>query len=364
MYDFACLFICFFFLTKLLVWIWWNIKHEYAHFISVRQHFLISPGHSATAQARTVLVTGIPPKYLSESALTKLFSHLPGGVARVWLNRNLADLPDLYNRRLAACKKLESAETSLFSIAQKRYNKKLKKEAKASGKSDSTSAVGLTKRSSDPEALRSLVEQLVPAKKLPSHRLPLFSWMPFSLPFMGKKVNSIEWAREEIRVTNEEIAKRREVLQHDIEMTTANDAGGEVLNHNIRAGMLNINVPAVPLSIPGVGARPEARFKDQTYPPVNGAFILFNKQIAAHMAVQTLTHHAPYRMARDGKTVEVSPEDIIWDNLSMNPYERRIRVALSWAATIGLIILWAFPGASCIAIPIKVKHPHADTHSS
>jgi hypothetical protein len=30
----------------------------------------------------------------------------------------------------------------------------------------------------------------------------------------------------------------------------------------------------------------------------------------------------------------------------MNPYDRKIWFALSWAATIGLIILWAIPGQS------------------
>ncbi|KAI0035439.1 hypothetical protein K488DRAFT_76589 [Vararia minispora EC-137] len=328
------------------IWIWWNIKHEYAHFINVRQHFLVSPAHSASAQARTILVTGIPPKYLSELALHKLFAHLPGGVARIWLNRDLGDMPDLYSRRLAACNALESAQTSLISTAIKRRNKKLKKDAKK-GVSDSNSAVGLTQQppSNDPEAVRGLIDEFVPAKKRPTRRLPVASWMPFSLPLLGKKVDTIEWAREEIRVTNEELAKRREILARDIEVTTKQDARAEARARKIHTGIVDINVPTVPLTIPGVGARKVIDFKDQTYPPANGAFILFNRQIAAHMAVQTLTHHMPYRMAEDSKYVEVSPEDIIWDNLGMNPYERRIRTALSWAATIGLILVWAIPVA-------------------
>jgi len=91
-------------------------------------------------------------------------------------------------------------------------------------------------------------------------------------------------------------------------------------------------------------------FSDQTYPPANGAFILFNKQIAAHMAAQTLTHHEPYRMSGSLKYIEVAPEDVIWNNLVMNPYERRVRLVLSWAATVGLIILWAIPVAFIGAI--------------
>ena len=61
-------------------------------------------------------------------------------------------------------------------------------------------------------------------------------------------------------------------------------------------------------------------------------------------AAQVLTHHMPYRMTAQG--VGVSPDDVIWSNLNMNPYEARIRTAISWAITIGLIIVWAIPGAS------------------
>ncbi|KAI0052100.1 DUF221-domain-containing protein [Auriscalpium vulgare] len=323
------------------IWIWWNIKHEMAHYVRVRQHFLISPAHSSSSQASTILVTGIPTKYLSEAAVTRLFSHLPGGVRRVWLNRNLGDMPDLYKRRLKATKKLESAETAYMKLAFKRHKKNLKKSAKSTDAQNSEHAA-LTQQASDPESPKTLGEQLVPAGKRPSHRLPLLSWMP-ALPLVGKKVDTIEWAREEVRVTNELLAEKRKVLQHDVELTTAADAQATERTRHIRAGGLNINIPSVPVTIPGMGTRPEADFSDQTYPPANGAFVLFNRQIAAHLAVQSLTHHDPYRMSEASKYVEVAPDDIIWDNLSLNPYERRVRLALSWAATIGIIITWAIP---------------------
>ncbi|KAI0289410.1 hypothetical protein B0F90DRAFT_1812537 [Multifurca ochricompacta] len=303
------------------IWIWWNIKHEMAHYVRVRQHYLVSPAHSSTAQACTVL-------YLSESALTRLFSHLPGGVRKVWINRDLADMPDLYNRRLKACQMLESAETSLLNMAIKRNTRTRRRP-----------------RIIDPEARRTLFEELVPKEGRPSHRLPPFSWMPFSIPLVGKKVDTIEWARDQVHELNTQLLQRREVLARDITRTTAAEAQTTNRVHNIGAGKLNISLPMVPITIPLVGARPVVDFSDQTYPPANGAFVLFNKQIAAHMAAQTLIHHEPYRMSGSLKYVEVAPEDIIWDNLVINPYERRVRLALSWAATIGLIIVWAIPVA-------------------
>ena len=311
-----------------------------AHYVRVRQHHLVSRAHSSTAQACTILVTGIPPKHLSESALTRLFSHLPGGVRKVWINRDLGDMPELYDRRLKACQKLESAETSLLSKAVKRNNKK--RNAKKAGHKENSTA-----SSSDPEVARGVpVEELVPRKDRPSHRLPLFTWLPFSVPFVGKKVDTIDWAREQIHELNTELEQRRDILARDIARTTAEEAQVTNRTHQISAGKLNVTIPAVPVSIPLVKGRPSVKFSDQTYPPANGAFILFNKQIAAHMAAQTLTHHEPYRMSGSLKYIEVAPEDVIWDNLVMNPYERRVRLVLSWAATIGLVILWAIPGSS------------------
>ncbi|KAF8267559.1 DUF221-domain-containing protein [Lactarius quietus] len=326
------------------IWIWWNIKHEMAHYVRVRQHYLASPSHSATAQARTVLVTGIPPRYLSESTLTRLFNHLPGGVRKVWINRDLGDMPDLLSQRLEACQMLESAETSLLNTAIKRNNKKLKKAAKSGNGGKDSSKTELAKPTGDPETGKTLIEELVPKAKRPSHRLPLFSWMP-SLPLLGKNVDTIDWARERVHDLNTQLAQRREILARDIARTTAAEAQITARKHIIGAGKLNIALPAVPVAVPLVGNRAVVDFSDQTYPPANGAFILFNQQIAAHMAAQMLIHHQEYRMSDSMKYVEVAPEDVIWDNLVMNPYERRIRTALSWCATIGLIIVWAIPVA-------------------
>lgn len=43
--------------------------------------------------------------------------------------------------------------------------------------------------------------------------------------------------------------------------------------------------------------RNEVQNDYKNYPPQNSAFILFNTQIAAHMAVKAVAHHLPYRMA-------------------------------------------------------------------
>ena len=307
------------------------------HYIQVRHEYLVSQAHSSTTKACSVLVTGIPPEYLSELSLTRLFNHLPGGVRQVWINRDLKDMPELYERRLKACDLLESAETSLLNIAVKRavrHGKKQKKATNAGNKEKEKSSAR------DPEApRRDLLEKLVPRQKRPSHRLPVFSWMPFSIPFVGKKVDTIEWAREQVHELTTQLEHRRDILAKDIARTSAAELETTVRKYKIGAGKLTIAMPLV-------GTVPVVDFSDQTYLPANAAFILFNKQIAAHIAAQILTHHQPYRMSALQKYIEVAPEDVIWENLTMNPYNRRLRTMLSWIATIGLVILWSIPGQS------------------
>jgi calcium permeable stress-gated cation channel len=77
----------FIFSLPYLVWVWYIIRREMTNFVTVRQQFLISEQHASSAQASTILITGVPRRYLTEKAITKLYSHLPGGVRKVWLNR-------------------------------------------------------------------------------------------------------------------------------------------------------------------------------------------------------------------------------------------------------------------------------------
>lgn len=87
-----------------VVWIYWNIKHEMTHFINVRQLHLINPVHSRSAQANTILISGIPSKYLSEKELSQLYSRFPGGVKKIWINRydTLLECKVIYLHRIFA----------------------------------------------------------------------------------------------------------------------------------------------------------------------------------------------------------------------------------------------------------------------
>jgi uncharacterized membrane protein YkgB len=123
-------------------------------------------------------------------------------------------------------------------------------------------------------------------------RLPLFSWTWWpSIPLIGKKVDTIYHCRRELARLNAEIDEDQ--------------------------------------------AHPER------FPLMNSAFIQFNHQVAAHMACQSLSHHVPRQM--NPRTVEVNPNHVLWDNLTMKWWERYLRLFGVIALIIGLIIFWGIP---------------------
>ncbi|KAG0650517.1 hypothetical protein D0Z07_3283 [Hyphodiscus hymeniophilus] len=137
-------------------------------------------------------------------------------------------------------------------------------------------------------------EKFLKPKERPTHRLARFSWTPGFLPGipgLNKKVDTIYWCRGELARLNLEIEMDQK--------------------------------------------HPER------FPLMNSAFIQFNHQVAAHMACQAVTHHVPKHMAP--RTVEISPNDVVWDNMSIKWWEAWIRTVVVTAVVVGMIVLWAFP---------------------
>nr|KAK5447240.1 hypothetical protein LTR18_002819 [Exophiala xenobiotica] len=130
-------------------------------------------------------------------------------------------------------------------------------------------------------------------------RLPIFGWqwMP-SLPLTGEKVDTIRYCRKEVARLNVEIE--------------------------------------------------EDQSHPERFPLMNSAFIQFNHQVAAHMACQAVSHHVPKHMAP--RMVEIDPNDVIWENMSMPWWQRYVRTGGVVAIVTGMIILWAIPVAFTSAL--------------
>ena len=125
-----------------------------------------------------------------------------------------------------------------------------------------------------------------------SMRLPIFGWQwMISLPLLGQRVDTIDYCRKEVARLNVEIEQDQE--------------------------------------------------KPERFPLMNSAFVQFNHQVAAHMACQAVSHHTPNQMAP--RVVEISPDDVIWDNMSMKWWESYVRPAVVVVIIVGLVIGWAFP---------------------
>lgn len=131
-------------------------------------------------------------------------------------------------------------------------------------------------------------------------------------------MDSINWAREEIATCTQLLEEGREKLRDDDEeqgpslptLTTADDELGISAVDEDGNPRLIKDSTSVKKVVAGVaqgavsGATKTAEAlkervvgKEGEYPSMNSAFITFERQISAHLAVQVLAHHEPYRMS-------------------------------------------------------------------
>ncbi|KAF4977461.1 hypothetical protein FZEAL_6025 [Fusarium zealandicum] len=142
-------------------------------------------------------------------------------------------------------------------------------------------------------------EKYLKKKHRPTHRLPLFgvSWL-FGMPFVSKNVDTIFWCREQLARLNLEIE--------------------------------------------------EDQKHPERFPLMNSAFIQFNHQVAAHMACQSVIHHVPKQMTP--RINEISPRDVIWDNMAFTWWQEWIRSSLVFVTVAAMVFLWAIPVAYTAAL--------------
>lgn len=118
----------------IVIWVCAVFYTELRVYIKVRQDYLTSAEHRLRASATTVLVNGIPGKWLTEEALRGLFDVFPGGVRNIWLNRDLSTLLEKIEMRNKIHRMLEGAETDLIKAAKKAQLKQKKADDKKMAK--------------------------------------------------------------------------------------------------------------------------------------------------------------------------------------------------------------------------------------
>jgi hypothetical protein len=256
---------------------------EMKAFVRKRQALLRSPAYEATASARTILITAIPKAYMSLDVLFRIFNQLPGGVKCIWLNRALEDLPDKADKRAELVEKFETAECKLIKTA---LTREVKRQKKVGSRSNS-----VVMEAAEADLEEGIADNYIPKNERPTMRIgsiPLLSSLCF-----GRKVDTISYCEETISQLNTEIERAK----------------------------TNLN----------------------NYDVINSAFIQFNKQIAAHMAVQSVVASIPVSMTP--RYIGVKPTNIVWSNLKLTYYGLKFRQLAMLAATTALIVFWAIPVA-------------------
>lgn len=177
-----------------LGWTMFLITRESFYFLHLRQRFLMSPFEASRISNKTVLFVNVAEEARSEEFLRKEFPH----VRSVWLVNVPEELADKVDERDKAAGKLETGETKLLKNHVKRTLKAEKKGQTAS-----------TERGRDGQPAAIEVHQ----KDRPSHRLPVLKILP-----LGKKVDTLEWSRDELKrlipeVSREQASKRGDFSQ-------------------------------------------------------------------------------------------------------------------------------------------------------
>ncbi|KAL4917025.1 hypothetical protein BDW62DRAFT_211538 [Aspergillus aurantiobrunneus] len=271
-----------FFAHAILAWlfvgfVFFTVTRESLFYVNLRQAYSLSRSYASRLSSRTVLFTTVPVEYLSTDKIREMFG--ANKVKNVWLTTDTADLAEKVDDRQAAAIKLEAAETSLIRMANAARLKELKK----GGSVEEHTASETT---GDDDESGSVAARWVKPKDRPTHRLK---------PIIGKKVDTINWARSEIERLTPEI---------------------EELQEKHRSG--------------------EAKL-------VSSVFVEFYTQADAQAAFQSVAHNLPLHMAP--RYIGLEPTQIIWSNLRIKWWERIIRYAGTCAFVGALVIFWAIPTA-------------------
>lgn len=274
------------------------ITRETIYCINLRNAYLMSPFNASRISSRTVLFTDVPTEYLKLDKLHALFG---ATIRRAWLTTDCKELGKEVEKRDKAALKLESAEIKLSKKANKRRLKAEKKAAKSKKveppKSETAeppkSEKDATSAGNGVDVEAGVTSEYLIKKDRPTHRLG-------KIPLIGKKVDTIEWSRSELKTLIPKIQK---------EQATLRKGEGKLL-------------PAV--------------------------FVEFTTQAAAQAAFRRMSaRKAPHMNPR---TISSTPDEIIWKNLKIKKVERMGRKFGTNTFLTLMIIFWAIPVAVVGAI--------------
>lgn len=173
-----------------VAWVCRIFWYELDSYTRLRQNRLLFQ-----APGTTVLVTDIPEDLISTEGLQRLYSVYPGGVRKVWLQRDYSKLADKVQERDVWALTLEAAETRLIQKALLSHNAS-RSEARVTTPGQPLWMKHLTHKDRE------------------YYTLPTFgiSYFP-SLPYLGKRVDLIEHCRTRVATLNQMIVEDQKTLE-------------------------------------------------------------------------------------------------------------------------------------------------------
>ncbi|KAJ5179325.1 hypothetical protein N7492_002535 [Penicillium capsulatum] len=254
----ACIFFTF---------VFYVVTRESLYYANLRQAYLNSPAYASRISSRTVLFMSVPDDYKDEKILRQVFGD---SIRRIWITSDCKELKKKVNERDKIAYNLEAAETKLIRRANK-----VRMQAVKNGEFSSDTCLDC--ESSNPGWSHKV--------RRPTHRLN----------FLGKKVDSIHWYRDELRKVTEDVMD----LQR--------------------------------------------KHQDGDAKSLSAIFVEFNSQSDAQIALQTLSHHQPFHMTP--RFIGVSPREVVWSALNLSWWQRIIRKFAVQGGLAALVIFWSFPAA-------------------
>ncbi|KAF2876966.1 hypothetical protein BDV95DRAFT_482066 [Massariosphaeria phaeospora] len=248
--------------------IMFTVARERLWLIGLRQAWNLSKPNANRLSSRTVLFLSAPQAALDEDNTQRYFGN---DAVRLWPATKAEKLESLVSSRNSLVDKLETAEIDLIQNANKTNRDGRKKTIGRNG--DSTQHYD-----SLPEDLRKTLR--------PTHRLPIER---------GRKVDSIEYYRDQIKEKESEIEQARQ------SNANAEQQGSSAV------------------------------------------FVEFKTQSAAQQACQQVT--SKDLLSLNPRYTGVMPSEIIWDNVTLPPARRISQEGVAYAVVIATIVFWSIPVA-------------------
>ena len=165
------------------------VTRESIYYINLRQAYHLSPLYASRISSRTVLFSSVPDDYLNETKLRRMYGN--DKVKNVWLATDTKELEKKVTEREKIALQLEAAEIKLIKAA----NAARLKAQKTGGDVEASPADNSAQNDVDGES-GSVAARWIKTAQRPTHKLK---------PIIGKKVDTINWARAEIERLTPEI---------------------------------------------------------------------------------------------------------------------------------------------------------------